>query len=347
MKKKVVSAFFAGIFLVWMTLGATACSRQPQGAQSYFALGTVCNVNAYDDGSEAFYEAVGHLLNEIEAVFDVHNPESEVSRLNAAAGGAPVTVSEELFFVLEKALFFARETHGAFDPTVGPVVALWGISTDHPRVPTEEEIEALLPFVDYRTVEVDTVTREVSLPAGVGLDFGGIAKGYAADRIASLLAKHKVRQGIIDLGGNIYVYGTKKDGSMWRVGVKDPEDSQGSPALRLEIAGSRTVVTSGAYERFFEEEGRIYHHIIDPKTGKPSDAGLTSATIVANSSLAADALSTACYVLGRDEAAHLFPQGFSKDDVSADMVLIDQDKRLWATPGLRDAVAVLTEDYRF
>jgi thiamine biosynthesis lipoprotein len=214
-------------------------------------------------------------------------------------------------------------------------------------VPAEDEIAALLPFVDYRAVAVNPATREVSLPGGVALDFGGIAKGYAADCVAALFAEHKVRRGIVDLGGNIYVYGTKKDGSKWRVGVKDPEDSQGSPALRLELTGNRTVVTSGAYERFFEEDGRIYHHIIDPATGRPADAGLLSATIVANSSLVADALSTACYVLGRTETERLFPQGFTADGERAEIVLIGRDKSLWASPGLRDDVTVLTEGYGF
>jgi thiamine biosynthesis lipoprotein len=308
----------------------------------------VCTVNAYEDGSKALYDEVGRRLDEIEAVFNVHDPESEVSRLNARAGGTPVKVGEALFFVLDKALFFARETQGAFDPTVGPVVALWGISTEHPRVPTEEEIAALLLLVDYRAVAVNQETGEVSLPMGAGLDFGGIAKGYAADCIASLFAEQRVRQGIIDLGGNIYVYGTKKDSSKWRVGVKDPLDSQGGPALRLEVAGSRTVVTSGAYERFFEQGGQIYHHIIDPAMGWPADAGLLSATIVADSSLAADALSTACYVVGREGVERLFPQGFAGDGkVRAEIALIGNDKRLWVTPGLRDAVTVLAEDYGF
>jgi thiamine biosynthesis lipoprotein len=132
-------------FLVLGTaLAVTACGGHQEGPRSRFFLGTVCTVNADEDGSGELYEAVWKRLYEIEAVFDVHDPDSEVSRLNAAAGGEPVTVSEELFFVLEQALFFARETHGAFDPTVGPVVALWGISTEQPRVPAEEEIAALL-----------------------------------------------------------------------------------------------------------------------------------------------------------------------------------------------------------
>jgi thiamine biosynthesis lipoprotein len=202
--------------------------------------------------------------------------------------------------------------------------------------------------VDYRLVAVDRDAHAVFLPKpGMRLDFGGIAKGYAADRIAALLQEKRVKRAVIDLGGNIYLHGAKPDRTPWRVGVKDPEDHEGSPALTLTLWGSATVVTSGGYERFFQADGKTYHHILDPKTGYPADSGLLATTIVASSSLAADALSTATFVLGAAEVQRRYPAGFIDATATAGILLFQADRTLWATPDVRDETTVLKPAYGF
>ena len=261
-------------------------------------MGTVCTVNAYDDGTKSLYDELFARLHEIDETFSVTIDSSEISAINKAAGERSVSVSSDTAYVVKAALSFAELTGGAFDPTVGPLVKLWGINTDHARVPEKSEIDAVLPLINWRDVSVTDDNTVMLKRHGMALDLGGIVKGYAADELTKILKARKVRRAIVDLGGNIFVYGKKKDGSPWRVGIKDPNDPEGVPAIVLNVANS-TIVTSGVYERFFTENGVRYHHILDAKTGYPASSTLLSSTIVCESSMAADALSTSVFVLGK------------------------------------------------
>lgn len=277
-------------------------------------MNTVCSINLYEDGTEKLYEKLCERLQELELIFDVNNSESEISKVNAAAGtGNAISVSRDFANVLEIALKVAEETDGAFNPSCGPLVKLWGINTDHAKVPADEELEKILPLCDYRNVIFTPATNspsglenksaggEVSLSlSGMSLDLGGIVKGYAADELVSILKANNVKRAILDLGGNIYVYGQKKDKSPWKVGVKNPDNPTGEPKLVLECSES-SIVTSGVYERFFEQDGKHYHHIIDCKTGRPVENGIASLTIICGSSLWADVLSTTLFVMGEEK----------------------------------------------
>ncbi|MBM7022368.1 FAD:protein FMN transferase [Treponema sp. Marseille-Q4523] len=267
-------------------------------------MGTVCTVNAYDDGTKSLYDELFARLHEIDETFSVTIDSSEISAINKAAGERSVSVSSDTAYVVRSALAFAELTGGAFDPTVGPLVKIWGINTDHARVPAQSEIDAVLPLINWRDVSVADDNTVMLKRRGMALDLGGIVKGYAADELTKILGARKVRRAIVDLGGNIFVYGKKKDGSPWRVGIKDPKDPEGVPAIVLNVANS-TIVTSGVYERFFTENGVRYHHILDAKTGYPASSGLLSSTIVCESSMAADALSTSVFVLGKESGMEL------------------------------------------
>ena len=267
-------------------------------------MGTVCTVNAYDDGTKSLYDELFARLHEIDETFSVTIDSSEISAINKAAGERSVSVSPDTAYVVRSALSYAELTGGAFDPTVGPLVKIWGINTDHARVPAQSEIDAVLPLIDWRDVSVTDDNTVMLKRRGMALDLGGIVKGYAADELTKILKAQKVRRAIVDLGGNIFVYGKKKDGSPWRVGIKDPNDPEGVPAIVLNVANS-TIVTSGVYERFFTENGVRYHHILDVKTGYPAASGLLSSTIVCESSMAADALSTSVFVLGKESGMEL------------------------------------------
>jgi thiamine biosynthesis lipoprotein len=338
-------SFFCISCTLFLTLAALVSCRKAteiMPPRSVFALGTVCTLNLYEDGTDELYSTLAARLNEIERVFSVNLPDSEISRINQNAGIRPVEVSDEMLALLEKACYFARKTDGAFDPAIGPLVALWGIGTDSPRVPTQMEIDALLPLVDYRHIEYDTVARTVFLPEiGMKLDFGAIAKGYAADELVEILKNANIQRAIVDLGGSsIYVWGKKPDGTQWRVGIKNPDDPEGEPVIRLEI-DSNTVTSSGGYERFFEQDGIRYHHILDPATGYPADSGILLSTIISESALAADALSTSIFVLGKEKARTLLAEGFQDAGFAVDAIVIDAFREIRATRNIKDAVTVL------
>jgi thiamine biosynthesis lipoprotein len=275
----------------------TSCTKaEPSRAE--FVLGTVCSVTLYDQAKTQVYRDIFNRLREIEDRMSVNLPDTDLAHVNAAAGIAPVQVHDDVFEVIERALFYAEISGGAFDPTVGPLVSLWGIGGDNPRVPTQAEIDAVLPLVNWRDVELDRERRSVFLrQPGMAIDLGGIAKGYAADEAAAIVRKARLKRAIIDLGGNILTYGERQDGRPWRVGIQNPLDNRGAYLGIVEVR-DRTVVTSGVYERNFEADGLLYHHIFSPSNGYPAANGLLSVTIIADSSIDADALSTAVFVMG-------------------------------------------------
>jgi thiamine biosynthesis lipoprotein len=263
-----------------------------------FALGTKCTVRFFEKVNKSVYDDIFKRIREIENLMSINIPASDVSRINAAAGIQPVQVHGDVYKVIERALQYAQISGGAFDPTVEPLVSLWGIGDGNPRVPSQAEIEQVLPLVNWRNVELDAQTRSVFLTRrGMSLDLGAIAKGYAADEAAAIIKRAGIKRAIIDLGGNIVVLGERKDGNLWRVGVQNPNENRNEYIGILQIT-ERSIVTSGIYERFFEEEGIRYHHIFSPSTGYPADNGLLSVTITAPNSMDADALSTTVFVLG-------------------------------------------------
>ena len=291
------------LLIIIFSICFTSCERTAD-PRTEALMGTVCTVNAYDDGTKSLYDELFARLHEIDETFSVTIDSSEISAINKAAGERSVSVSSDTAYVVRSALSFAELTGGAFDPTVGPLVKIWGINTDHARVPEKSEIDAVLPLINWRDVSAADDNTVMLKRRGMALDLGGIVKGYAADELTKILKARKVRRAIVDLGGNIFVYGKKKDGSPWRVGIKDPNDPEGVPAIVLNVANS-TIVTSGVYERFFTENGVRYHHILDVKTGYPAASGLLSSTIVCESSMAADALSTSVFVLGKESGMEL------------------------------------------
>lgn len=312
---KAVSALFLCVLSV---TAFTACRAQKApSARTCLSFDTVCTINAYDAGTDALYDACEARLNELEQLFSAHISTSDVCRVNEAAGDHPVKVSGEVFTVLKTARAYAEKSGGAFDPTIGPLVALWGIGTENECIPSDSGIEAARALVNWRLLALDEAAGTAFLEkAGMALDLGGIAKGYAADEIVRLLKEAGVKSALVDLGGNVYVIGNRPadsgkaasgDGaaeSRWRVGIKNPFKPDEGAGLRADVCDT-SVVTSGNYERYFEKDGVRYHHIIDPATGWPAESGLVSCTIIDSSSLEADVLSTAVFVLGKDKGLEL------------------------------------------
>lgn len=330
---------FLAAFLLVTSFSFVSCS-QKEAIRTEFAFDTVCTVNAYEYGTKQLQDTLFARLQVLESLLSAHIPTSDISRINDLAGIAPVVVSEETLFVLKNAYDYAEKTNGAYDPTIGPLVSLWNIKEKQQKyyellgnadvlevqdslVPSTEEITKVLPLVDYTKLHLDFESKTAFLEEkGMKLDVGGIAKGYAADQLVQILRDSNVKQAIVDLGGNVFAMGSKKNGADYRIGIKNPKDPEIKTVVVLKIK-NQTVVTSGVYERFFIENGIRYHHILNPKTGYPVQNDLLSYTIVGDSSLVADVLSTACFVLGNEKALELLSSesNFAGLSISNDMTM--------------------------
>lgn len=233
-----------------------------------------------------------------ENLFSVNIEASDISKINAS-DIQHIAVSQETASLIEKAIWASDITDGAFDITVYPAVKLWGFYSDGYRVPSKEEIAEVQNLIGYKKIRLNE--NGVSLDKGAGVDLGAIAKGYLGDSLKTLLMENGVESAVIALGGNITLVGDKPDGKQWRVAVKNPF-SQDEYACVLSLSGDVSVVTSGAYERYFEIDEVTYHHIIDPKTGYPAQSDLASVTVIGEDGAVCDALSTAAFVMGKEKA---------------------------------------------
>ena len=277
------------------------CAAEPASLTGFY-MDTVVELTAYGDDEEAqaLLFACRDRLRELEGLLSAYEPTSDIARLNSQ-GGEWVALSGDAYALLEAALELAQQTGGAFDPTIFPAVLAWD-SMSGSVIPSAEELSAIAPLVDYTGVELDPQTQSARLRPGQMLDLGGIAKGYAADELARLYREHGAC-GIINLGGNVYAVGKKPGGIPFQVGVRDPIRTE-RLLTTLELADC-SAVTSGTYERYFEQGGVRYHHILDPNSLQPSASGLCSATVLDASSVRGDALATAAVVLGAERAQEL------------------------------------------
>jgi thiamine biosynthesis lipoprotein len=314
-----------------------------------FALGTVCAVNLYEKGSSELYARVFSRIREIDLAMSARLADSEVARINRNAGIAPVKVSADLITVLERALYYAELSKGAFDPTIGPLVALWGIGTENERIPDEAEIAEALALVNWRDLLINREEETVFLRRqGMGLDLGAIAKGYAADEAARLAREGGAERGIFDLGGNVLALGSRNAGrrgkdrgesTPWRIGVQDPLNERGA-YIGVLLAQDTSIVTSGVYERYFEVEGRRYHHILSAADGYPVHNGLLSVTIITGRSIDADGLSTAVFALGYEKGMALLE---SLPELGA--IFLFEDRTVRITGRLRETFTLTGDGY--
>jgi thiamine biosynthesis lipoprotein len=312
-----------------------------------FAMGTVVTLKIYGRDDRAILDKAFQRIHEIEKRMSVNIPSSDISRVNQNPG-KDIEVHEDTFFVVEKAKGFAELSQGAFTPAILPIVKLWGIGTEdlarngYP-IPTEEQIRELLDKVDDRLIHLDRERRTIRLEKeGMGLDLGGIAKGYATDEVKRIFLEMGVESAIINMGGNVYALGKKIDGSSWRIGVRDPRSQQNkeSHVLILETT-DQGVITSGDYERYFIKDGIRYHHIFDARVGKPARSGVMSTTIVTDQAIDGDALSTAVFVLGPEKGLALV-----EELPGVEAVVVTEDKRVYATEGIAGNIDITNEEYR-
>jgi thiamine biosynthesis lipoprotein ApbE len=261
-----------------------------------------------DSARRAAVDEAFAAMAEVDRLMSNYRDDSEVSAVNRGAAAAPIRVSEPLFSVLSAAETIARRSGGAFDITVGPLMKLWGFYQKQPHVPSRAELAAIRPLVDYRRMHLDARARTVRFDrAGMEIDLGGIAKGFAVELAAGVIRRRKL-SGFVDAGGNQYFIGTPAGHSTWRVGIEDP-DRRGALLGTLALREG-AMATSGSYHNFFEVDGRKYGHILDPRTLAPSETSL-SVTVVSPDATMADALTKAVFLLGPSAGralAESFPQ---------------------------------------
>ena len=328
MKKYFISAMLSALLFL------TGCSAEssPEPVQgTFFAMDTVMDFAIY--GESGLIDQSESLIASLESLVSVTDADSELYAINQTGSG---TLTGKASSLMEQALEICRRTDGALDLSIYPIVRAWGFTTGSYQVPDEAEIQALLPLVDYRKIQYDAATGTVTLPEGMEIDLGSVAKGYAGQLAAQMLREHGVQSALLNLGGNVQTVGAKPDGSPWQIGIKDP---QGEDAMMVLSVEDQAVVTSGGYERYFEQDGQTYWHIMDPSTGHPADSGLISVTIVGDEGVVCDGLSTALFVMGLEKAADLWAQS-----CDFEAVFVTASGEVYITEGLRDRFA-LTEQY--
>lgn len=324
---------------IWVSTAAMASaiirgteSRQKNNfySRTSYALGTIIQLKAYGSNGSSAIDEVISMLDDIDDRMSAFKNDSDVSKINNNAGVRPQAVSANTYSVLEKAVEYCKLTDGAFDPTIRPLVNLWNRSIRQEQIPSESAVKEKLPLVNYNDIIFNKAKSTIMLKnKGQEIDLGGIAKGFAADRARDIFIRHNVRSALIDLGGNIYALGSKPDGTSWNVGIQNPFTPRGLYLGILKVK-SKSVVTSGNYEKYFIKDGKRFHHIIDPGTGFPSESRIISATIILEDSLDGDGLSTGIYILGVEKSLELI-----EALGSIDAVLVTDDKKVYLTSGIR------------
>ena len=325
--KKILSLFLCACVL----LSCAACDpRRKRIKSSFEAMDTFMTIELYDakeSAASGIQANIEGLDRELSATNSDDSANNDIFRLNRDGS---VEASPQVLDAARQALELCADTDGALDITVAPRVEEWGFISKNYQIPTRERLAQLLPLVDYRRVSIDDTRITLEKP-GMKLDFGAVAKGYAADVCEGILKDQGVKSALINLGGTIVAHGRNSGGSLWKIGVADPENSAGY--MGYVSCEDRIIATSGSYERgFVGEDGKTYSHIIDPETGLPADNGITSVTVISDSGIRCDGLSTALFVMGREKA-----EVYYRDRGGFDYILLTADGRAYVTAGIAES----------
>ena len=355
------------LLLMPIMLLCQGCSSNRQSSVNFYAMDTVMQTTCYGRDADAAVEAAQAEIVRLDELLSIGNKSSEVSRINQNGGGL---LSADVAELTDYALMLNRLTDGAYDMTILPVMELWGFTTGEYAVPGEDELSKVLvlcgsDMVTYEEVSYNTGLEEngnkeyqLELSNGQGIDFGGLAKGYTSDRLVQIFDGYDLKSAYFSIGGNVYCYHRKTDGSEWNIAIENPlknfacygwdgiggngteKMSQNLDYLGAVRVHDKAVVTSGGYERYFEQDGKRYHHIINPTTGYPAESGLISVTVVSGDGTLADGLSTACYVLGLDDSMALWQKygnggTFGGEEIAPfDFIMMTEDGDVYVTQGI-------------
>lgn len=325
--------------IVLLLAAALAAACRPGGwtaakpyKETQFLMDTIVEMTAYGPGAEQGVKAAFAEIKRLHDLSNIFDPASQVSQINRSAGREKVKVDPDLIVMLRRANELSAKLDGTFDVTIGPLTDLWGIGRKGDYIPSQADIDKVLPLVNYRLVAVDADAGTVFLPReGMKLDLGGIAKGYAVDKAIAILKSHDVTSALVNAGGDVRVIGRRPDGNPWRIGVMHPRKPDAIIA-KLALTDWDTMETSGDYQRYIMRDGARYSHILDPRTGR-QPRQLASVTVVLSDSTDGDILSTALFVLGPERgmaALALFP--------GVEAIMVADDGKVFVSPGLQGKV---------
>lgn len=315
-----------GLCLVFLIGGISYIKYQEEQkscTKQLFAMDTFMSFTAYGKNCEKAVDAAIDEVERLDALLSTGKETSEVSRINAAGGGE---VSEDTAVILQEAMEVYQRTEGLFDVSIYPLMELWGFPSQEYHVPTREELLEVLSLVDASKIAFDGTY--IKLLEGQRIDFGGIAKGYTSARVMDIFQEYGIHSGMVTLGGNVQVLNKKLDGSKWQVAIRDPEHE--GKILGVLGVENQAMITSGGYERYFEEDGETYIHILNPRTGYPADKDLISVTVISEDGMLADALSTSLYLMGREEAVSYW----ERYGEEFEMILVTEKGEILVTEGI-------------
>lgn len=295
-----------------------------------YAMNTVIEQKWYGESADTVYTGMETKIREIESVLSLHLSQSEIAAINENAGVQPVEVSQRTFDLLQRAKELSEQSDGAFDITIAPVVELWGITSDHPHVPTDEELAQAMALMGLEDLVLDeeACTAYLTRP-GMAIDLGGIAKGWTADQLREYARELGAERGYVSLGGNLMIIGERPDGDPFKFGLRDPQGDASTYLGTVTLEDGCTMATTGGYERYFEEDGIRYHHVLDPRTGYPADSDILSVAVISKDGTLADYLSTTLFVQGLEAAK----AAAGSEDYA--LVMVDQENNVWISGSLR------------
>lgn len=324
MKYKLLAIVIAVIFLLSGCEGPESGKKDSKVQKEIFAMDTIMDITINGkNAGEVMNQAIAK-INRYDALFSVNKEESDIARLNLAKGRA-VKVSEETYELIQKSKTLAEETEGLLDISIYPLVREWGFTTEKYHVPTQAQRKSCLKRVDYQKIQL-LPDNQVRLEKDMQIDLGSVAKGYLSQKLMELFRENGIESAIVSLGGNVQTMGVKEDGSKYHIGITNPAD--GTSLYGTLDVQDRAVVTSGIYQRYFTENGKSYHHIMDKRTGMPAENTLASVSVVAEDGMTADGLATALYVMGEEKA-----RAYKNNHPEIELILIRKDGTFWQSEG--------------
>ena len=316
--------------------------KEKMNSSTVFAMDTVMQLSI--EGDDKLLLQAEHEIRNIEDSLSVTKEDSEIGELNSSK---EAVLSERGSEILKEALDICDMTDGSLDVTIYPVLKAWGFTTGEYRVPSDDELEELLVNVNYKKIEISDAgsAYKVKIQDGMQVDLGSVVKGYTGSYLANFFKENGVKSGLINLGGNVECIGAKPDGKPWKVAIKSPFPDSKSKILGVLDAKDVSVITSGGYERFFEQGGEVYWHILDPKDGKPAKNGLASVTVVGNNGIVGDGLSTALFVKGTEGAKAFISERGKEltEKYGFGAVLVTEDKKVYITANIASQFLLSSE----
>lgn len=331
-----VALILSSLFLLG---GCDNASKEPTKTEE-FIMSTIITQTVYGKNSELAANNVNELLKKLENDFSIYVEDSYISQINKNAGLSPVKVNDYTFDLLKTATEYSAMSQSLFDITVAPLSKLWAIESDSPHIPTQEELARVLPLIDYRNVEFNDDNMTVFLKEkGMSIDLGGIAKGYFIQRVKEEYEKQGVSSAICSVGGNIFTFGKKPDGKEFVVGIRDPQGETSNSYMGKLKSTDETIATTGKYERYFENDGIKYHHVLDLSTGFPSESDLQSVTVVSSDGGLADYLSTTLFLAGSDAIKSYL------NDTRFSVLVIDNNNQVYCSNAIKGRFTITNNKY--